>query len=148
MKLLVTGGAGFIGSFIVDELIKRKHKVRILDNLVEQVHRGKVPDYLNKNAEFIKGDVQDKKAFSYALKDIDFVFHEAAEVGVGQSMYEISRYVNTNAMGTANLLNKNKIPVTQISDYTGSKEMMDGRVKTKFSLQNFLLLVFPIIYIF
>ena len=104
-NVLVTGGAGFIGSFLVDELIKRKHKVRILDNLVEQVHRGKVPDYLNKNAEFIKGDVQDKKAFSYALKDIDFVFHEAAEVGVGQSMYEISRYVNTNAMGTANLLN-------------------------------------------
>src|SRR3989344_5140084 len=103
-NVLVTGGAGFIGSFIVDELIKRKHKVRILDNLVEQVHRGKVPDYLNKNAEFIKGDIQDKKSFSYALKEIDFVFHKAAEVGVGQSMYEISRYVNANAMGTANLL--------------------------------------------
>ena len=103
-NVLVTGGAGFIGSFIVDELIKRKHKVRILDNLVEQVHRGKVPDYLNKNAEFIKGDVNDKKLFFNALKDIDFVFHEAAEVGVGQSMYEISRYVNANVMGTANLL--------------------------------------------
>ncbi|MDP2672767.1 MAG: GDP-mannose 4,6-dehydratase [Nanoarchaeota archaeon] len=103
-NVLVTGGAGFIGSFIVDELIKRKHKVRILDNLVEQVHRGKVPDYLNKNAEFIKGDIKNKKLFFNALKDIDFVFHEAAEVGVGQSMYEISRYVNGNAMGTANLL--------------------------------------------
>ena len=103
-NVLVTGGAGFIGSFIVDELIKRKHKVRILDNLVKQVHRGKVPDYLNKNAEFIKGDVKDKKLFFNALKDIDFVFHEAAEVGVGQSMYEISRYVNANVMGTANLL--------------------------------------------
>ncbi|NCO11494.1 nucleoside-diphosphate-sugar epimerase [Candidatus Pacearchaeota archaeon CG_4_9_14_0_2_um_filter_39_13] len=103
-NILVTGGAGFIGSFIVDELISRGHKVRILDSLVEQVHKGKVPVYLNKEAEFIRGDVCDKEALAAALKDIDFVFHKAAEVGVGQSMYEVSRYVNANAMGTANLL--------------------------------------------
>lgn len=103
-NVLVTGGAGFIGSFIVDELISKGHKVRIFDSLAYQVHHGKIPDYLNKSAEFIRGDVQDKDALANALKDIDFVFHKAAEVGVGQSMYEISRYVNANAMGTANLL--------------------------------------------
>ncbi|MEK6817213.1 MAG: NAD-dependent epimerase/dehydratase family protein, partial [Nanoarchaeota archaeon] len=103
-NVLVTGGAGFIGSFIVDELVKRKHKVRIFDSLVEQVHHGKVPEYLNKNAEFIKGDLQNRLALTNALKDIDFIFHKAAEVGVGQSMYEISKYVEANALGTGNLL--------------------------------------------
>lgn len=103
-NVLVTGGAGFIGSFIVDELVKREHKVRIFDSLVEQVHHCKVPDYLNKNAEFIKGDVRDKEVLTKSLKDIDFIFHKAAEVGVGQSMYEISRYVEANALGTGNLL--------------------------------------------
>lgn len=104
VNVLVTGGAGFIGSFIVDELVRRKHKVRIFDGLVEQVHHGKIPEYLNKKAEFIKGDLQDRWALTNALKDIDFVFHKAAEVGVGQSMYEISRYVEANALGTGNLL--------------------------------------------
>jgi len=103
-NILVTGGAGFIGSFIVDELISRGHKVRIFDSLVDQVHHGKIPEYLNKNAEFIKGDVRDKEALTNALKDIDYVFHKAAEVGVGQSMYEISRYVDANIAGTSNLL--------------------------------------------
>lgn len=103
-NVLVTGGAGFIGSFVVDELVSRGHKVRIVDNLVDQVHNGRIPTHLNKNAEFIKGNIQDKKILVNALKDIDFVFHKAAEVGVGQSMYEISRYVNANCMGTANLL--------------------------------------------
>ncbi len=104
LNVLVTGGAGFIGSFIVDELVRRGHKVRIFDSLVEQVHHGKVPDSLNKNAEFIKGDLQDRLALTNALKDINFIFHKAAEVGVGQSMYEISRYVGANALGTGNLL--------------------------------------------
>lgn len=103
-NVLVTGGAGFIGSFMVDELVKRGHKVKIFDNLVEQVHNGKIPKYLNKKAEFIHGDVCDKKSLKNALKNIDFVFHEAAEVGVGQSMYKISRYVSANTLGTANLL--------------------------------------------
>jgi len=102
-NVLVTGGAGFIGSFTVDELISRGHKVRIFDSLVDQVHHGKIP-HLNKNAEFIKGDIQDKQALTNALKDIDFIFHQAAEVGVGQSMYEISLYVGANIVGTANLL--------------------------------------------
>ncbi|HYJ90810.1 MAG TPA: SDR family NAD(P)-dependent oxidoreductase [Pyrinomonadaceae bacterium] len=102
--VLVTGGAGFIGSHLVDNLIERGHKVRILDSLVDQVHAAKVPGHLNENAEFIKGDVCDAQAVSKALDGVDIVYHEAAEVGVGQSMYEIVRYVKANDLGTAVLL--------------------------------------------
>jgi len=104
MKILVTGGAGFIGSFIVDRLVGEGHDVRIFDNLEPQVHHNRIPSYLNKNAEFVKGDVLNYNALKNALQDIEVVFHEAAIVGVGQSMYEISRYSNANTMGTANLL--------------------------------------------
>ena len=103
MKILVTGGAGFIGSHIVDELIKQGHYVRILDNLEPQVHN-QVPVYLNKDAEFIKGDVRDAPAIEEAIQDIDVIFHEAAMVGVGQSMYQIDKYVDVNTYGTAKLL--------------------------------------------
>lgn len=103
-RVLVTGGAGFIGSFIVDELLKKKHSVRIFDSLASQVHLGKMPDYLNKDAEFIKGDVTDYNSLKEALKDIDVVFHKAAVVGVGQSMYKIAHYVKDNTYGTAVLL--------------------------------------------
>lgn len=102
-NVLVTGGAGFIGSFIVDELVRKGHRVRIFDSLVDQVHNGKIPEHLNKNAEFIQGDLKNKSALANSLKNIDYVFHKAAEVGVGQSMYEISRYVEANALGTGNL---------------------------------------------
>ncbi len=103
-NVLVTGGAGFIGSHIVDALIEQGHKVRILDSLVEQVHGGAIPAHLNSEAEFIKGDVCDADAVKNALDGIDVVYHEAAEVGVGQSMYEIARYVRANDLGTAVLL--------------------------------------------
>jgi len=104
-KVLVTGGAGFIGSYIVDKLIKEGHEVRILDNLEPQVHEtGDTPDYLNQEAEFIKGDVNNYEQFRDSLKDIDIVFHKASMVGVGQSQYQISKYVQTNMIGTANLL--------------------------------------------
>ncbi|MCS6875032.1 MAG: NAD-dependent epimerase/dehydratase family protein [Pyrinomonadaceae bacterium] len=103
-NILVTGGAGFIGSHLVDALIERGHKVRILDSLVPQVHGNKIPDHLNKNAEFIKADICDADAIRQALDGIDVVYHQAAEVGVGQSMYEIVRYVRANDLGTAVLL--------------------------------------------
>ncbi|MDQ3473600.1 MAG: NAD-dependent epimerase/dehydratase family protein, partial [Acidobacteriota bacterium] len=103
-NIMVTGGAGFIGSHLVDTLVEKKHRVRILDSLVEQVHGGKVPKYLNKEAEFIKAEIWDAEAVSKALDGIDVVYHEAAEVGVGQSMYEIVRYVKANDLGTAVLL--------------------------------------------
>lgn len=103
-NILVTGGAGFIGSFLVDKLIEKGHSVRILDNLDQQVHQGKMPDYLNKKAEFIRGDMGDPEDLKKALADIEIVFHEAAAVGVGQSMYQIRHYVDVNSLGTANLL--------------------------------------------
>jgi len=104
MNILVTGGAGFIGSHIVDGLIERGHSVRVLDALVEQVHGGAGPQNLNSNAEFVKGDVCDPELVDQALEDVDVVYHKAAEVGVGQSMYEIARYVKANDFGTAVLL--------------------------------------------
>lgn len=104
MKVLVTGGAGFIGSFIADELAKKGHSVVVFDNLEEQVHLGKIPNYLNKDAEFIKGDVNNRDALKNAIKDVDVIIHQAAVVGVGQSMYQIQKYVNANNLGTAVLL--------------------------------------------
>jgi len=103
-NILVTGGAGFIGSHLVDALVERGHRVRILDSIVEQVHGGDVPEHLNKEAEFIRGDVCDADVVAKSLEGIDVVYHEAAEVGVGQSMYEIVRYVKANDLGTAVLL--------------------------------------------
>jgi dTDP-L-rhamnose 4-epimerase len=103
--VLVTGGAGFIGSHLVDVLVAAGYRVRILDSLVSQVHgEEKTPPYLNPRAELIRGDVCDRATVEAALEGIDAVFHEAAEVGVGQSMYEIHRYVRANDIGTAVLL--------------------------------------------
>lgn len=103
--MLVTGGAGFIGSHLVDALVERGHRVRVLDALVSQVHGDDArPAYVNSDAEFIQGDVCDREVVDDALEGIDVVFHEAAEVGVGQSMYEIQRYVRANDLGTAVLL--------------------------------------------
>lgn len=103
-NILVTGGAGFIGSFLVDKLIKSGYKVRVLDNLEEQVHHGGKPKYLNPQAEFIKGDVRNYKTFEKILEGVEVVFHLAARVGVAQSNYEIKDYVDTNIGGMANLL--------------------------------------------
>src|SRR3989338_757399 len=104
-KILVTGGAGFIGSFIVDKLIENGNDVRILDNLEPQVHSSwGVPKYLNPNAEFICGDIRDASVVQKAIEDVEIIFNEAAMVGVGQSMYQIKRYVDVNTLGTANLL--------------------------------------------
>jgi dTDP-L-rhamnose 4-epimerase len=104
-KALVTGGAGFIGSHTVDALVDRDFSVRVLDSMVEQVHGTNVrPTYLPHGVEFIRGDVRTKETMRRALADVDVVFHLAAEVGVGQSMYEIVRYCDVNVVGTANLL--------------------------------------------
>lgn len=106
-KILVTGGAGFIGSHLVDALIERGHEVRVLDSLDPQVHgtERKIPEYLSKKAEFIFGDISNEDVILRAIEDIEVIFHKAAAVGVGQSMYEIGRYVKTNTYGTAKLLN-------------------------------------------
>jgi dTDP-L-rhamnose 4-epimerase len=108
-NILVTGGAGFIGSHLVDSLLKRGHRVKVFDNLEPQVHgslrdSGKWPEYCNPGVEYILGDVRDRQALHKALNDIDVVFHQAAMVGVGQSMYQIERYMDVNTRGTAVLL--------------------------------------------
>ncbi len=102
MKILVTGGAGFVGSHLVDELVE-KHEVTIYDNLEPQVHKD-IPEYLNNGAEFIKEDVCDRAKLKDAIIDSEVIFHEAAMVGVGQSMYQIEKYMDANTMGTAKLL--------------------------------------------
>lgn len=103
-KVLITGGAGFVGSHTADALLKRGHAVRIFDNLSEQVHHGEVPAYLPSKAEFVFGDVRDIGSLSQALQGVDVVYHFAAAVGVGQSMYKIAYYTDVNNQGTANLL--------------------------------------------
>lgn len=109
MKILVTGGAGFIGSHLVDALLAHGHEVRVFDSLEPQVHGGlredgKRPDYLDPGVELIVGDVRNREALRRALEGVEAVFHQAAVVGVGQSMYEIERYTDTNVRGTAVLL--------------------------------------------
>jgi dTDP-L-rhamnose 4-epimerase len=103
-QILITGGAGFVGSHLADLLLREGHVVRVLDNLTPQVHGGQIPSYLSGEVELVVGDVRDPDVVRGALSRVDVVFHFAAVVGVGQSMYEISRYMSTNAQGTAELL--------------------------------------------
>jgi dTDP-L-rhamnose 4-epimerase len=106
MHILITGGAGFIGSHLADHLIDAGHTVRALDRLDPQVHgpHPHRPAYLHPDVELQRGDVRDAAAVEQALDGIDAVFHLAAAVGVGQSMYEVEHYTSTNAGGTAVLL--------------------------------------------
>ncbi len=104
-RVLLTGGAGFIGSYIADRLLANGHAVALLDNLSPQVHpTGERPDYLSPDAELIVGDIRNPEAITRALKGVDAVIHLASAVGVGQSMYEIVSYTETNDVGTAVLL--------------------------------------------
>jgi len=105
-KILIIGGAGFIGSHLVDFLVEKGHDVIVFDNLEEQVHGkiGKPPEYLNKNIKFIKENITNYDNLYSAVKDVEIIFHLAAAVGVGQSMYQIAKYIENNTMGTANIL--------------------------------------------
>jgi dTDP-L-rhamnose 4-epimerase len=104
-NILITGGAGFIGRAVAAELLDRGHRVRILDSLIEQVHGADaVPP--TTGVEFLRGDVRDGDAVSRALRGVDSVIHLAAEVGVGQSMYEVERYTSANDVGTAVLFER------------------------------------------
>jgi len=105
-KILITGGAGFVGSHVADELLEQGYEVRVLDNLAPQVHGsgGDRPEYLSEEVELVVGDVRDERVVRRALKDVDAVYHFAAAVGVGQSMYRIAEYTSINEGGTAVLL--------------------------------------------
>jgi dTDP-L-rhamnose 4-epimerase len=104
-RVLITGGAGFIGSHLARHLLGRGYEVRALDNLLEQVHGDATrPAYLDDDVELVCADVCDPSAVQSALRDVDYVVHLAARVGVGQSMYEIGDYAAVNTHGTAVLL--------------------------------------------
>lgn len=105
MKILITGGAGFIGQSLAIALLTRSAKVRILDTFNKQIHAvDELPAFLAAKVELTKGDVRDRDTMRNALQDIDCVVHLAAETGTGQSMYEIERYFSVNVQGTALLL--------------------------------------------
>jgi dTDP-L-rhamnose 4-epimerase len=129
--LLLTGGAGFIGRHLCYELLTYGHRVRILDNLSEQVH-GKVPLSLPSDVELVRGDIRDPEAMLAALNGVDAVVHLAAEVGVGQSMYEIARYVGVNDLGTAVLLEQLiRNPVERLVVASSMSVYGEGRYTTE-----------------
>ena len=104
-RVLITGGAGFIGTHVANRLLAAGHRVRILDSLIDQVHApGARPNPVLEHCEFFHGDVRDPDLVNRALRGVDKLVHLAAEVGVGQSMYAIDRYVSTNDQGTAIVL--------------------------------------------
>jgi len=119
-NILVTGGAGFIGSHTVDALLAAGYRVRVFDNLEPQVHGAidQPPAYLSREAEFIRGDVRDREALGRALRGMDAVIHLAAMVGGGQSQYQIHRYIDVNVGGTAVLLD------LLVNDKTGVQKLL------------------------
>jgi len=113
-RALVTGGAGLIGSHVVDLLLNQGWRVRALDNLEPQTHRHGKPTWINQNAEFIRGDLRDRDTITAVLDKIDVVFHQAA---YGGYMPEITKFVDVNSLGTAQMLEvirERKLPVRKI----------------------------------
>ncbi|HBG47576.1 MAG TPA: nucleoside-diphosphate-sugar epimerase [Deltaproteobacteria bacterium] len=133
-NILITGGAGFVGSHLADELLGRGYKVRALDSLTEQVHgpEKKRPEYLSPEVELIVGDIRDREAVRKALEGMDAVVHLAAAVGVGQSMYMIEDYVDVNCRGTAVLLETLiKKPVERLVTASSMSVYGEGSYRTE-----------------
>jgi dTDP-L-rhamnose 4-epimerase len=101
--ILVTGGAGFIGSHVVDALLEQGREVRVLDTLLAGAHRER-PDYLDERAEWIEGDLRDERVVASAVAGVSAVSHQAAMVGLGTDIGDIADYVAHNDLGTAILL--------------------------------------------
>ena len=113
-RALVTGGAGLIGSHIVDLLVREGWTVRVLDNLEPQTHKRGKPAWINPRAEFIQGDIRDRDTIAAALENIDTVFHQAA---YGGYMPEIAKYVHVNSLATAKMLElirEQNLPIKKI----------------------------------
>lgn len=128
-KILITGGAGFIGSFLTDYFLAQGNDVRILDNLDPQVHPTGRPDYLSNEIDFRHADVRNKDAVVDALDGVDVVIHCAAAVGVGQSMYRVQHYIDTNPGGTAVLLEaliERKQPLRKLVVFTSMTGYGEG----------------------
>ena len=106
MRILITGGAGFIGSHTANQFALASHEVNVFDNLNTQVHESNTqfPAYLHSNIIKVKGDIRDFHAISYAIKDQEVIYHLASLTGVGQSMYQVKEYIDVNCNGTANLV--------------------------------------------
>ena len=103
-KILITGGAGFVGSHLADALLSEGHQVRVFDSLAAQVHGIGTAAHLSPDAELLIGDMREPSAVRRAIEDVEVIFHLAAAVGVGQSMYQIADYMGSNTQGTAVLL--------------------------------------------
>ncbi len=130
--VLVTGGAGFVGSFVVDRLVASGQAVRILDSLDPQVHPAGPPSYLNAHAELVQGDIRDRACVERALEGVDAVVHCAAAVGVGQSMYQVERYVDVNVRGLATLLDvlvQRKRPLQRLVLLSSMTQYGEGRYR-------------------
>mgnify|MGYP006272656549 CR=1 FL=1 len=136
-RVLVTGGAGFIGSFVCERLLARGCAVRVLDNLDPQVHQGARP-VLPPGIEFLQADIRDGAACARALEGVDVVVHAASAVGIGQSLYRIRHFIDVNTTGTATLLDtlvarRQSVKLVALTSMTGYGEGVyerpsDGRL--------------------
>ncbi|MDO8269295.1 MAG: SDR family NAD(P)-dependent oxidoreductase [Candidatus Levybacteria bacterium] len=134
INVLITGGAGFIGSFLTDKLIDQGYSVTIYDNLLEQVHQGKIPTYLNKKAKFVKADLKDYETLKKHVLKADYIFPLAARVGVQQSNYEIKDFSDVNIGGMANILDilvNNKHHVRKVIMTASMTSYGEGNYKCK-----------------
>ena len=112
--VLVTGGAGFIGGHLVDALIRDDFRVRVLDNLAPPTHNGKLPDWFNKKAQLVKGDVRNKKDWEKALPGVSYIFHLAAYM---DQHSDLGVYIDTNVKSIAllfELISQKKLPIKKI----------------------------------
>ncbi len=130
MRALVTGGAGLIGSHIADLLYKQGYKIRILDNLEKETHLTK-PAWIKKEYEFIKGDVKNKKIVEAALKNVDYIFHQAAYGGFTP---KITKFIQSNCIGTANIfeaIRDNKFKIKKVVVASSQAVYGEGKYKCK-----------------
>ena len=128
-NILVTGGAGFICSHTIDALVKKEYQVRILDSLAKPIHQSGKPNYLNKEVEFVKGDVRDRATWEKSLKDIDIVFHFAA---YQDYLPNFSKYLDVNAKGTAllyEIIIEKKLPIEKIIIASSQAIYGEGKYK-------------------